>query len=125
MDITSTASAIAAAPAAAASTSWVQLLIAALFGWALPKAIAKDPNIGAQVKSAAGEAVKLAPDAAAVATLAGQPALAGGIEAASKVITAITTTTNPAQLAALVAAHAQTLAAAGAPPAPAPATPGV
>src|ERR1019366_7796376 len=96
MDITTTAATIAAAPAAVAGTSWLHLLIAALFGWGLPQGIPKDPNIGAQLKSGVAVAAKLAPDAAVVATLAGQPALAGGLEAAGKIAQAMTTTSDPA-----------------------------
>jgi hypothetical protein len=117
MDLTATAQ---AADAVVAITpyhaTWLAALLGVLFGWAVPKAIAKDPNLGAQLKSAAGAGAKLLPDAAVVATLAGQPALAGGLEAASKIAQSLTTTTDPAQLQALVQVHAQTLAAAGAPP---------
>ena len=103
------------APIVTAATPWLQWLVAALLGWAIPKAVAKDPQLGAQVKAAAGTVVKFAPEASTIAALAGQPALAGGIEAAGKVVAAMTTTTDPNQLAALTVAHAQTLAAAGEP----------
>jgi hypothetical protein len=101
------------ATAATASLPWWHYLITALLGWAVPAAVAKS---GVTVSGVVGKAQALAPAAETIATLAGQPALAGGIEMASKAIDAINRTQDPAQLAALVAVHAQSLAAAGEPP---------
>ena len=110
MDITSTAQAVTPVTAAiAASIPWWSLLLAALFGVGVAKV---NP---ATIQAAGKEAVSLEPAAATVATLAGQPALAGGLDAAAKVVDAMTKTTDPAQLAALTLTHGQLLAAAGAP----------
>lgn len=106
MDLTPTAQIQPITAAIAASVPWWKLLLAAIFGFGVGKVNATT------LQSAAKQAVSLAPAAETVATLAGQPALAGGIEAAAKVVDAISKTTDPAQLAALTVAHAQALAAA-------------
>ena len=123
MDITSTAQ--VAAPVVAATLPWWHYVVAILAGvfvspFAKP-AIATgaqkvvDTINSPQVKDAIKSAQALAPAAETVAILSGNPALAGGIEAANKVVDAIGKTTNPDQLAALAVVHAQTLAAAAAP----------
>lgn len=120
MDVTSTAQVIT--QAASNSVPWWTTILAALFGWALPAAIQKNPalaqNAANAIKNVAAEGAKLAPAAEMVATLSGNPALAGGIEAASKIAAAVTTTTDPGQLATLAVMHGQALAAASTPPAP-------
>ncbi len=107
--MTDTAQVIGAVAVAATSPSWWHVLGGFIAGILTAK---KAPD-----KVAATEAAikAIAPDAATIATLAGQPALAGGIEMASKIVDSMNNTQNPAQLAALVAAHSQALAAAGAP----------
>lgn len=124
MDITSTA-ATNIAPAIAASLPWWHYLLAAIAGMFVTPAVKPVMLAGAQkvtdaigspqVQNALKQAEALAPAASTVAVLSGNPALAGGIEAAAKVVDAISKTTDPNQLAALAVVHAQTLAAASAP----------
>ena len=126
MDLTSTAQ--TAAPIAAAAAPWwhyVLTSIATLFCAPFAKPVltavaSKAASIvgSTQVQNVVKEAEALAPAAATIATLAGQPALAGGIETAAAIAKQVSTLTNPDQLATLAVMHAQALAAAGAPPMP-------
>ncbi len=121
MDVSSTAqTAPIAATLAAATLPWWKAIIGAVIGWFGHKyapAVQQGLN-SAQVKTALQDVKALAPAAEAVATLSGNPALAGGIESASKIADAVSQTQDPTQLATLAIMHAQALAAAA--PAPAP-----
>lgn len=116
-DITGTAQ--VAVQAIANQAPWWHYVIAALFGWALPAAIQKNP-VTAQgavnaIKGAAKEVSTLAPAVAMAGTLSGNMALAGGAELAGKIADQVGKTQDPNQLAALAVMHGQALAAAAAP----------
>lgn len=117
MDITGTAQTVTAAATAAHGFGWLHLVGAWVVGLFTKFAAQKLASgiTPTQVQNVAADVKALAPAAEAVATLAGQPALAGGIELASKAVDAMSKTTDPNQLAALAVAHAQALAAAADP----------
>ena len=121
MDISSTAQ--TATPVVAASLPWWHYLVTFVVGIFAKPIATKALELKPAVTNIVTKAEALAPVAETIATLAGQPALAGGIEAAAAIAKQVASVTDPNQLAALAVMHAQALAAAGAPPALAPSAP--